>query len=77
MLLDNIKTMPSSEIIEKGTRALINELGYAGYIKFMRLFEHGEGNYLNVQDDIFKDMSVREISDKAMKHWNDTCKLTD
>lgn len=71
MLLDNIKPIPDSEIIEKGACALINELGYTGYIKFMRLFEHGEGNYLNVQDKIFKDMSIREISENAMKYWND------
>jgi hypothetical protein len=74
MLLDDIKTVPDSEIIEKGARALINELGYTGYIKFMRMFEHGNGNYLNVQDEIFKNMSIREISDSAMKHWDDTQK---
>jgi len=28
MLLDNVKSIPNSEIIEKGTRVLINELGY-------------------------------------------------
>lgn len=72
MLLNNIKTLPNSEIIEKGARALINELGYTGYITFMRMFERGEGNYLNIQDEIFKDMSIREISENAMKFWNDT-----
>ena len=71
MLLDNIKPIPDSEIIEKGARALINELGYTGYIKFMRMFEHGEGNYLHVHDEIFKEMSVREISENSMKYWND------
>jgi len=74
MLLDNLKTIPDSEIIEKGARALINELGYTGYIKFMRMFEHGEGNYLNIQDEVFKDMSIREISENAIKSWNDTHK---
>ncbi len=74
MLLDNIKMIPDSEIIEKGARAIINELGYTGYIKFMRLFEHGEGDYLHVQNDVFKDMSIGEISENAMKYWNDTHK---
>jgi len=74
MLMDNIKSIPDSEIIEKGARVLINELGYIGYIRFMRMFEHGEGNYLNVQDEIFKGMSVREISENAMKYWNDNQK---
>ncbi len=72
MLVDSVKSVPNNEIIEKGTRVLINELGYLGYIKFMRIFEKGEGNYLDIQDEIFKNMSIREISDKAMQHWNDT-----
>ena len=37
----------------------------------MRMFEHGEGNYLHVHDEIFKEMSVREISENSMKYWND------
>jgi len=61
MLMDNIKSIPDSEIIEKGARVLINELYYIGYIRFMRMFDHGEGNYLNVQHKIFEGMSVREI----------------
>ena len=63
MLLDNIKAIPVSDIIEKGARALINELGYTGYIKFMR-----------IQNEIFKDMSIRDISDNAMKHWSENHK---
>jgi len=74
MQLDNLKTIPDSNIIEEGTRVLINKLGYIGYIKFMRMFEKGEGNYLNIQNEVFKGMSIREISENAMNHWNETNK---
>ena len=72
-MLSNEKYQYSDkEIIEKGSRALIRELGYSGFLRYIRNFEdrHGE-DYLKVQDGIYKDMSVDEIYEKASSGWQD------
>jgi hypothetical protein len=58
------------EIIEKGSRALINELGYSGFLRYIRHFEEGHRkDYLKVQDDVYKDMSLDEIFKQASDIW--------
>lgn len=69
MLSDNKNQIRDNEIIEKGTKILIKELGYSGYLRFIRMYEHGEGDYLRVKEDLFKGMTLEELSDKAMEHW--------
>jgi hypothetical protein len=58
------------EIIEKGSRVLIKELGYSGFLRYIRNFEDGYGeDYLKVQDDIYKDMSLDDIFKRASDTW--------
>jgi len=60
------------EIIERGSKALIRELGYSGFLRYIRNFEEGHGeDYLKVQDEIYKDMSLDEIFEKASINWKD------
>ena len=70
MLLNEKSKFTDKEIIEKGSRALIKELGYSGFLRFIR---HTEGiskeNYLKLEDEIFNDMSLDDIYDSAKKHW--------
>ena len=70
MLLNEKSNFTDREIIEKGSRALIKELGYSGFLRFIR---HSEGiskeDYLKLEDEIFDDMSLDEIFDNAKKHW--------
>ena len=70
MLLNEKSKFTDREIIEKGSRALIKELGYSGFLRFIR---HSEGiskeDYLKLEDEIFDDQSVDEIFDNAKKHW--------
>ena len=70
MLLNEKSKFTDREIIEKGSRALIKELGYSGFLRFIR---HSEGiskeDYLKLEDEIFDDMSLDEIFDNAKKHW--------
>lgn len=58
------------EIIERGSKALIKELGYSGFLRFIR---HSEGiskeDYLNLRKEMFKDMSVEKIYDDAKEYW--------
>lgn len=70
MLLNESSKFTDREIIEKGSRALIKELGYSGFLRFIRYYEgSSKENYLNVQEEIFKDISLDEIFDEAEKYW--------
>lgn len=70
MLLNEKSKYTDREIIEKGSRALIKELGYSGFLRFIR---HSKGiskeDYLKLEDNIFNDMSLDEIYDNAKEHW--------
>jgi hypothetical protein len=70
MLLNEKSKFTDREIIEKGSIALIKELGYSGFLRFIR---HSEGiskeNYLKLEDEIFDNQSVDEIFDNAKEHW--------
>ena len=70
MLLNEKSKFTDREIIEKGSRVLIKELGYSGFLRFIR---HSEGiskeDYLKLEDEIFDDMSLDEIYDNAKEHW--------
>lgn len=71
MLSNENYKFSDKEIIEKGSRALIKELGYAGFLRYIRNFEEGYGeDYLKVQDDIYKGMSLFEVFEKAASNWH-------
>ena len=71
MLLNEKSNFTDREIIERGSRALIKELGYSGFLRFIRHPERiGKEDYLKLEDKIFSDMSVDEIYDKAKEHWD-------
>lgn len=70
MLLNEKSKFTDREIIEKGSRALIKELGYSGFLRFIRNSEGiSKEDYLKLEDEIFDDHSVDEIFDNAKKHW--------
>ncbi len=70
MLLNEKSKFTDREIIEKGSRVLIKELGYSGFLRFIR---HSDGiskeDYLKFEDEIFKDMSLDDIYESAKEHW--------
>ncbi|MBA4320640.1 MAG: hypothetical protein C0412_19785 [Flavobacterium sp.] len=70
MLLNESYKYSDREIIEKGSRALIQELGYSGFLRYIRNFDesHGE-DYLKVQEDIYKEMSIDEVFEKASSNF--------
>ena len=58
------------EIIEKGAKLLIKELGYSGFLRFIRQFESHTGqDYFKEQKDLYQGMSVDEIFEAAQEHW--------
>ncbi len=72
MLSNETRSFTDREIIEKGSRALIKELGYSGFLRFIR---HSEGiskeDYLKLENEVFCDMTLDEIYDKANEHWSE------
>lgn len=72
MLLNEKRKFTDREIIEKGSRALIRELGYSGFLRFIR---HSEGlskeDYLQLENEIFRDMTLDEIYDNAKDYWDE------
>ena len=70
MLLNDKSKYTNKEIIEKGSRALIKELGYSGFLRFIRQSEGlSKEDYVKFEDEIFSDMSLDELYDKAKEHW--------
>ncbi len=60
------------EIIEKGSRVLIKELGYSGFLRYIKHFEEERGeDYLKVQGEVYKDMDLDEIFKKASDAWSE------
>lgn len=63
------KVKDDIEIRDLGMKSLIRTLGYAGMIRFLRQFSKGSGDYLKLQERIFKGMTIDEIYEKAKKHY--------
>ena len=72
MLSNERSKFTDREIIEKGSKVLIKELGYSGFLRFIR---HSEGiskeDYLKVEDEIFSGMSLDDLYENAKEHWED------
>jgi hypothetical protein len=57
------RELTDSEIIEKGNKAIIKEVGMAGYIRYLRLQRpNNDGrDYLKIRDELVKDMSLEKV----------------
>jgi hypothetical protein len=56
------------DLVDSGIRALVEALGYSGAARFLRHFSKGEGDYLVIQEKIFKGMDLKEIYKRAKEH---------
>ena len=73
MLSNEKRKLTNKEIIEMGSRALIKELGYSGFLRFLRCTEcAGKDDYLETSDGIFDNMSLNEIYENAKNYWEKT-----
>lgn len=62
------KVKSDRDLVDSGIKALISALGYSGAVRFLRHFSRGEGDYLVIQEKIFKGMDVEQIYKKAKEH---------
>jgi hypothetical protein len=70
MLSNEKSKLTDREIIEKGSRALIKELGYSGFLRYIRHKEGiGKNDYLQIKKEIFEDMTLDQIYGDAKEHW--------
>ncbi|MDF1618729.1 hypothetical protein [Petrocella sp. FN5] len=70
MLLNDKSGFTDKEIIEKGSRILIKELGYSGFLRFIRHSENiSNEDYVKFGDHVFEEMSLEDIYDGATTHW--------
>ncbi len=62
------KVKSDRDVLDTGIKALVDALGYAGAVRFLRHFSKGEGDYLVIQQELFKGMDLEEIYEKAKQH---------
>lgn len=57
----NAREMTAEQIRTKGLEALARELGVVGMIRFIQLFERGNGDYTKERAQWVNDVSLNEI----------------
>ncbi len=60
-----------TEIRVMGIQVLFRELGCVNALRFIAQMQHGPEDYLKLQDELFKNMSVDEIYIRAKTHFNE------
>lgn len=56
-----IHVQPISEVTQRGTSALIKEIGAVDTIRFLNQFRAGSGNYTMDRDKLLEGLSVKDI----------------
>ena len=64
--------MTNTVLVNTGMKILIEKLGNVDAEKFISLIIREPFDYTKWQKDLFEGMSIEEISDAAMKHYNKT-----
>lgn len=70
MLSNEKAKFTDREIVEKGSRALIKELGYSGFLRFVGQIESNGDDYIKLQDELYKDIPLDELFNEAESNWN-------
>ncbi len=61
------RDLADEEILGLGNRLLLEKLGPAGYIRFVRLQRPPEGDYAEIREKMFEGMTVQDIYDEAVR----------
>jgi len=66
MITENI----SGTELRKRALVLLNEtLGAANTIRFLSMYNTGKQDYLQIRDELFKDMSANQVFEEAADFW--------
>jgi hypothetical protein len=58
----------TTDLVDSGIKGLVDALGYSGVARFLRHFSKGKGDYLVIQEKLFKGMDPGQIYKKAKAH---------
>lgn len=61
------RNLTDAEVLELGYQVLVEKLGPAGFVRFVRLHEPPKGNYAEIRDKIFEGMTMEEIYAEAAR----------
>lgn len=64
------KMASDAEITRKGLNVLFKELGEPDAIRFLSQISYEKRDYLKLQEELFKGMTVEEIYKKAQEYFN-------
>ena len=64
------KVRSERDLVDNGIRALVDALGYSGAARFLRHFSKSDGDYLQIQQKLFKGMRLDQIYKKASEHYS-------
>jgi hypothetical protein len=67
------KVRSERDLVDSGIRALVDALGYSGAARFLRHFSKGNGDYLEIQNRLFKGTRIEQIY-KSAKKYHETYK---
>ena len=62
-----ILSMTPIEIQKAGWEALKKQLGLVGALRFLLLYEKGEGDYTKLKRELFKDETVESLINRMKK----------
>jgi len=66
MITENI----SDTELKKRALVLLNEtLGAANTIRFLSMYNTGRQEYIEIRDELFKDMSAKQVFEEAADFW--------
>ena len=66
MITENISDME----LKKRAIVLLNEtLGAANTIRFLSMYNTGRQDYMEIRDELFKEMSARKVFEEAVDFW--------
>lgn len=66
MIVENI----SDADLRKRALLLLNEnLGAANTVRFLSMYNTGKLNYMQIRDEMFKNMNARQVFEEAADFW--------
>jgi len=58
-----VREIKDEEIIERGYRAIVEELGIAGFTRFIRLTQGGKGNWTEEREKALEELNRMDIDE--------------
>ena len=65
--MQNIEELNTIELLRKGIEALTKDLGIAGAIQFLKLFDRGSGDWTIDRHKVLTDLTIEELANEIKK----------